>query len=102
MDEVHSGSSVMSQCDPKHAMMIMEVYPEGTTPQVSMGSRKLIEPGTLAHIQLAAIVKPIIATKGKPWRGRLVVVDHFHRKHKTQKIEFKWVGGPQDSAQAPK
>jgi hypothetical protein len=82
--------------DPKHALMIMEVYPEGTPPQVSMGSRELIQPGTLAHIQLAAIVKPIIATKGKPWKGRLVLVDHFHRKHKTQKIEFKWVGGPQE------
>ena len=56
--------------EPKHALMIMEVYPEGTPPQVSMGSRsrELIQPGTLAHIQLAAIVKPIIATKGN--RGK--------------------------------
>src|SRR5437879_10451164 len=59
------------------------------------GSRELIPPGTLAHIQPAAIVQPIIATKGKPWKGRLILVDHFQRKHKTQRIEFKWDGGPQ-------
>src|SRR5437660_10580508 len=59
------------------------------------GSRELIPPGTLAHIQRAAIVQPIIATKGKHWKGRLILVDHFQRKHKTQRIEFKWDGGPQ-------
>lgn len=61
----------------------------------STNSRELIEPQTMAHIQLSAIVTPIVATRGKPWRGRLIVVDQFHRKHKTQKIEFKWVSPEQ-------
>ena len=83
--------------DPKNNLVIMQVYPQGTTPQVGTVSKELIQPGTLARIQLSAIVKPILGTKGKPWKGRLVLVDQFHRKYKTQKIEFKWVG-PQETA----
>src|SRR5271155_3299330 len=61
--------------DPRNNLVIMQVYPEGTTPQVSTNTRELVEPGTLAHIQLSAIVTPILATKGKSWKGRLILED---------------------------
>jgi hypothetical protein len=80
--------------DSKQAVIIMGVYPEGTTPQVDTVSHEVIPPGTMVKTQLSAIVAPILGIKGKPWKGRLILVDQFHRKHKTQKIVFKWVGGP--------
>lgn len=74
------------------ALLIMSVYPEGTTPQVDTISPVTLQPGTMVKTQLSAIVAPIVGTKGKPWRGRLILEDQFHRKYKTQKIVFKWVG----------
>src|SRR5262245_3021813 len=48
--------------DTKQGLVLMEVYPQGTKPHLYLGSRELIRPGDLVHIQLSAFVKPIIGT----------------------------------------
>ncbi len=70
----------------------MDAYPVGTTTQVRGMSEFKIPPGALIKKQLVAIVGPIIGEKGKPWTGKLVLVDQFLRKYKTRKVTFKWVG----------
>jgi hypothetical protein len=54
----------------------IEVPPELITPQFTLG----------------AFVHPVVAKIGETWKGRLIFVDQFKRIHKTEKIEFKFVG----------
>ena len=73
-------------------MIIVDAYPMGTTSQVTAMEEITIPPHTMLKEQLVAIVGPVIGKKGQPWVGKLILVDQFLRKHRTQKIAFKWVG----------
>ena len=78
--------------DLKQGIIIVDVYPFGTTSQVSATLEINIPPQEMVKEQLVAIVSPILGKKGEPWTGKLVLVDQFLRKHKTEKVTFKWVG----------
>jgi hypothetical protein len=78
--------------DPKQTLVIMDAYPVGTRPQISATSKFSVGPGQIVTEQIGAYVLPIKGERGKPWSGRFILVDQFHRKHKTQKITLKWVG----------
>jgi hypothetical protein len=41
---------------------------------------------------LDAFVHPVVGRIGETWKGRIIFVDQFKRTHKTDKIEFKFVG----------
>ena len=73
-------------------MMIMDMYPNGTISQIPGFTPFEVPPGRLVKQHLVAFVAPVVGIKGKDWTGRLIVVDQFHRKYKTQKTTFKWVG----------
>jgi hypothetical protein len=78
--------------DPKLALVFLDAYPKGTTTQVPLFQAFAVAPKTIANEQIAAIVSPIVGKKGKPWTGKLVLVDQFKRKYKTDKITFQWTG----------
>ena len=46
-----------------------------------------------SHQRLDALVNPITGKRGQDLVTRLVLVDQFQRKYKTEKIRFRWVGG---------
>ena len=79
--------------DPQLALIITNVYPEGSHSTKIQVTKFVVPPGEMVHEQLASFSGPIKAEKGKLWIGRLILVDQFKRKHKTEKITFQWVGG---------
>ena len=80
--------------DGDEAMIIIDVFPPGTTAQVQTMRHFVIPPHTMVAERVTAIVAPLASTKGKDWAGKLVFVDQFQRAHKSKKFTFKWVGGP--------
>jgi hypothetical protein len=65
--------------DPKMALVITDAYPAGTTTQVRAMSEFEIPPHSLVKEQIVSIAGPLIAEKGKPWTGKIVLVDQFLR-----------------------
>jgi hypothetical protein len=78
--------------DLKQAMIITDAYPVGTTPQVSAMLEFTIRPEEMVKEQVVAIVSPVLGKKGEPWTGKIVFVDQFQRKHKSQRVTLKWAG----------
>lgn len=81
--------------DPKQTLVIVNAYPKGKREQkVSFPNQFVIPPCQIVSEQVAAWVIPLLATPGNNWRGRFILVDQFKRKHKTEKIVFRWAGPP--------
>lgn len=85
-------SANITHDDLKQAMVIVDAYPVGATSQVKAMQDFTIPPQEMVKEQIVAIVGPVVGKKGKPWTGKIVLVDQFLRKHKTEKVTFKWVG----------
>ena len=81
--------------DQRNALIITDAYPTGTKTEIKAMDEFKIPSNTLANERIASIVGPMIGEKGKPWTGKIVLVDQFNRKYKTQKATFKWAGLPQ-------
>jgi hypothetical protein len=79
--------------DLQHALIITDVYPQGSRSAKIRASKFVVPPGEMVHEQLVSFSVPIKAEKGKAWVGRLILVDQFKREHKTEKVSFQWVGG---------
>jgi hypothetical protein len=79
--------------DPQNSLIIIDAYPVGTKTQVQALSEIKIPPHTMVKERIVSIVAPMIGEKGKPWTGKMVLVDQFLRKYKTGKMTFKWAGG---------
>jgi len=74
-------------------VIITDVYPQGSPSEIRASTNFVVPPGAMVHEQLVSFSLPIKAEKGKPWIGRLILVDQFKRKHKTEKAKFQWAGG---------
>jgi hypothetical protein len=74
------------------AVFVVDSYAKGTVPVVSGMVNFIVPPNVMVREHLSSIAVPVVGKKGKDWTGRLVVVDHFRKKHKTDKITFMWVG----------
>ena len=78
--------------DPKETIFVMDVYPEGTQNRIPGFAQFSIEPTEVVTNQIVSFATPVIGEKGQPWKGRIVLVDQFQRKHKTRKATFRWGG----------
>ena len=77
--------------DPKQTLVIMDAYPSGTHVEIPGNDKFSVPPGQVVRERVYVFVSPVPA-KGKPWTGRFILVDQFHRRHKTQKVVLRWVG----------
>jgi hypothetical protein len=83
----------LSHDDPREHIIVVRVFPEGTTPSIFYPIQVSIPPHTfLPHQRLVMFVTPVLAEKGKPWSGPLVIVDQHNRKYRTQRIAFQSAG----------
>jgi hypothetical protein len=71
---------------------IVDSYPQGTSPVFSGQVNFIVPPNAMIQKYFSSICEPVVGKKGKNWKGRLVLLDHERRKHKTDKISFMWVG----------
>ena len=88
-----------TQDDPDQAIIVTDAYPKGTEPQIGFVSKFTIPPRTMVHEQIGVFVYPIKGERGKTFATKFILVDQFLRKHKTQKIKFRWAGGPTASVE---
>jgi len=73
--------------DPEQTVIVMDAFPEGTK-TYKLSERIAIPPGEPVDHVISALVTPVVGTPGQTWTGRLVLVDQFRRRHKTEKIAF--------------
>lgn len=83
--------------DVQQTLIITDVYPQGSHSELRVANF-VVPPGQMVHEQVKSFSLPIKGEKGKPWTGRLILIDQFKRKHKTDKATFRWAG----EAAAPK
>jgi hypothetical protein len=78
--------------DPQQTLIITDAYPKGTRSEIRTVINFPVPPGQMVREQVATFAVPIKGEKGKPWTGRIILLDQFKRKYKTDKIAFRWVG----------
>jgi len=76
--------------DSDEPLVILEAYPENTTPQLSSFPSR-IEPKKLNRFMIAAFVLPILGVEGEPLRTRFILKDQYGRVYRTPATEFRFV-----------
>lgn len=80
--------------DPDRTLLLTGAYIKGTKQwhgfiePIEVPPQELITP----QYALPVFVHPVVAKIGETWRGRIIFLDQFKRKHKTDQIEFRFVG----------
>jgi hypothetical protein len=92
--QVVCGTVSLTHDDLTQGMVIVDAYPVGTASQVRAMQPFTIPPHEMVEERIVAIVAPVVGKKGQSWTGKIVLVDQFLRKHKTQKVTLKWAGEP--------
>jgi hypothetical protein len=81
--------------DPHQTLIILDSYPNGARSEMgTTATHFVIPPETVVRETFASFSTPVIGKKGQPWTGRLVLVDQFKRKYKTERVTFQWAGAP--------
>lgn len=78
--------------DDKQTLLIVDVHPEGAQSRVRLSELCIRSGELLSHLQLVSFAVPVIGDKGKPWTGKLVLVDQFERQYKTKRATYRWTG----------
>jgi hypothetical protein len=84
------GWAHMSISDTHEELIIVSAYVEGTASRMLIPIR--LRPGRILYSQLFTYITPVIATPGKPFRTRLIVIDHQNRKHVLEEHTFRFIG----------
>ena len=91
-----------SHDDPKQTLLLIDAYIEGAKPFVTVSDPMKIPPGQVVrsrHIN-GIYLTPVVAEIGKNWTGRIIFVDQWHRKYKSDKFEFIFTGPTEHPAKA--
>jgi hypothetical protein len=75
-------------------LIITDAYVAGTQSKVKTIDWLTLPPGKLLDSRIVTIVGPVVAEKGKPFETRVILVDQFRRKYKSQKLTLHWAGPP--------
>ena len=84
--------------DPDRTLLLTGGYIKGTKPwhgfvePIEIPPQEMITP----TYTLGVFVHPVVGKIGEMWKGRIIFVDQFKRTHKTDKIEFKFVGSKEN------
>jgi hypothetical protein len=90
-----------SHDDPEQTILLIDAYLKGAKPwlrfdePIDVAPEELVTPKYQVHF----MVTPIIAPVGKNWTGRIIFIDQWHRRYKTKKFEFVWMGPTELPAQ---
>jgi len=76
--------------DPKESLIIVDAHPDGTK-LVLPFDKISVPPHNLREVLVAVFVQPVLQVKGKDWTGRIIFIDQFGRKYKTQKHTFRGI-----------
>lgn len=92
-----------SHDDDEQALLLIDAYIKGAKPWIDSNSDPIkIPPKQLIRAEhiYGIFLHPIVAEPGKNWTGRIIFVDQWHRKYKTDKVEFVFHGPKEQPAKA--
>jgi hypothetical protein len=78
----------ITNCDTNNALIITSVYLEGTKPALSLRETINIPPEHVCDEDIFAFVKPLLIEEGATFKGNVIFVDQFQRRHNVR-IELK-------------
>jgi hypothetical protein len=82
--------------DPRQTLILIDAFPEGTRSKFHFHNRIVIRAEELVspEYQIWMMVTPVVGKEFSNWNGRIVFVDQFKRKYKSEDtFEFMWGGG---------
>jgi Na+-transporting methylmalonyl-CoA/oxaloacetate decarboxylase gamma subunit len=68
--------------DPQVALIITSIYLEKTKPAMSLYEPLTLPAHNVRSQDVSIMVKPLLLEEGKTFRGNVILVDQFQRKHK--------------------
>jgi hypothetical protein len=79
--------------DGHEGVLILDGYVKGTKPKLPFTWRIKVPPTTtIMGENISLFVAPVIGEGGKDFSAKVILIDQFKRKHKTDRITFTWVG----------
>jgi hypothetical protein len=78
----------ITNTDKENALIITSVYLEGTKPAMSLRETVTLPPEHVCDEDIFAFVKPLLVEEGQTFKGNVIFVDQFQRRHKVY-IELK-------------
>lgn len=81
-------SGFITNSHPDLALIITSVYLEGTKPAMSLFETIELPPAHVCDEHVNVMLEPVLVPEGTPFRGNVILVDQFQRKHKAY-IELK-------------
>jgi hypothetical protein len=95
-------SGFITNSHPELALIITSVYLEGAKSAMSLLETIELPPAHVCDEHVNVMVEPVLVPEGSPFRGHVILVDQFQRKHKAY-IELKgYAPQGQTSAEAAK
>lgn len=80
--------------DPHRTLLLTGAYLKGTKSRqnffepIEIPPQQLITP----EYTLGVFVHPVVGKIGETWKGRIIFVDQFKRRHRTENVEFRFTG----------
>lgn len=90
--------------DPKQTIILVDAFPESARSELSFRDYIDIPPEELVtpDYQVWMMATPVVGQEGENWSGRIIFVDQWKRKYKSEDtFEFKWVGGTNSTVASP-
>ena len=84
--------------DPEQNVLVIEAYPKGTRTRYPLAEKLSIRPSELVTQRFNLMAVPVVGEEGKNWKGRVVLVDQWKRRYKTDEPEGRLGGHHRDSA----
>jgi hypothetical protein len=81
-------SGFVTNSHPDLELIITSIYLEGTKPALSLYETIQLPAAHVCDEHLTLMVEPVLMPEGAPFRGNVILVDQFQRKHKAY-IELK-------------
>ena len=77
----------------REGIFILDVYVEGTKSRVPIIDHLKFPKTSTTFAQIIGLFcSPVVGEGGKDFTGRIIFVDQFKRKHRSDKTTFTWVG----------
>jgi hypothetical protein len=86
-------SADLTNDDHREKVFIIDAYIKGTKPTIPFIRKVEVPAATMVpRVPFHVLVSPVVGKGGENWKGRIILIDQFKRKHLTDKIEFEWHG----------
>lgn len=83
------GRGIFSNADKEAFLILTKAYFKGTECVMGFLEPITLKPGVAIDGNIHVFLRPVIAKPGREFRGKLIFVDQFNRKHFTEETPFQ-------------